>query len=54
MRILWRKYESILSYVTNSVRDLNNKQNAWEGTAKKFGLDIEEVIKNVHQHSNEL
>ena len=47
-------YGSILSYVTNSARDLNNKQDAWKGTAKKFGLDVEEVMKNVHQHSNEL
>ena len=54
MRTSWKKYGSILSYVTNAVRDLNKKQDAWKGTAKKFGLDVEEVMKNVHQHSNEL
>ena len=50
--------EEILSYVTNSVRDLIKKQNAWKlGIAKKSGLDVEKVMmsmKNVHQHSNEL
>ena len=46
--------EEIRKYPVICNRDLNKKQNAWKGTAKKFGLDVEEVMKSVHQHSNEL
>ena len=46
--------EEIRRYPVICNRDLNKKQNAWKGTAKKFGHDVEEVMKNVHQHSKEL
>ena len=41
-----RKYPVIYNKFCKDFRDLNKKQSAWEGIAKKFGLDVEEVTKN--------
>ena len=53
MEEIW-KYPVICNKFCKDFRDLNKKQNAWRGTAKKFGLDVEEVKKKVYQYSNEL